>query len=214
MRLYPRTNNTLDYTVDTGSISHTIANNTSATSLFTSLTDFPNNTSWGTFTNSFVVGFSVGYTNVFAKARVNIVTSTGTVRQSGAYTAEQQVTAGDTKTFTPSISLLVSPAATDRYQLEVVIRNASGVSRTIGIAMSSSYVDTTLVQYKTLDIWSIAEYEAFDNVVLDVQAVAIGGRIKVYLAGVWVEKPIKYYNGSAWVEKPLRYHNGTTWVLT
>lgn len=214
MRLYPRTNNTLDYTVGTGSISHTIANGGSAASAFISPIDFPNNTSWETFTNSFVVGFSVGYTGIWAKARVAIVTSSGTVRQSGAYTAEQQVTAGGTKTFAPSITLLVAPAVTDRYVVEVSIRNASGVSRTIGIAMSSSYVDTTLVQYKTLDIWSIAEYEAFDNVVLDVQAVAIGGRIKVYLAGVWVEKPIKYYNGSAWVEKPLKYHNGTTWVLT
>ncbi len=38
------------------------------------------------------------------------------------------------------------------------------------------------------------------------------GRVKVYLGGSWVTKPLKVYNGSSWVEKKVKHYNGSTWV--
>lgn len=36
--------------------------------------------------------------------------------------------------------------------------------------------------------------------------------MKVFIAGVWQEKPVKVWMGTEWVVKPLRYWNGTVWV--
>ena len=50
--------------------------------------------------------------------------------------------------------------------------------------------------------------------VAQIQSVTIGtGKIVVYLASVWTEKPVKYWTGAAWVEKPLKVYNGAAWVL-
>lgn len=36
-------------------------------------------------------------------------------------------------------------------------------------------------------------------------------RVKLYLAGVWVLKPIKIFTGSAWTSKPVKTFNGSVW---
>lgn len=36
-------------------------------------------------------------------------------------------------------------------------------------------------------------------------------RLKVYLGGSWISKPIKVFLGGSWVEKTLKYHNGSAW---
>ena len=38
------------------------------------------------------------------------------------------------------------------------------------------------------------------------------GRIKVWLAGAWVQKLAKVWMGSSWVEKPLKVWSGSAWV--
>lgn len=46
-----------------------------------------------------------------------------------------------------------------------------------------------------------------------VPAAPVGGKVKVYSGGSFVEKPVKYWSGSAWVEKPLKVYTGSAWVL-
>jgi hypothetical protein len=40
------------------------------------------------------------------------------------------------------------------------------------------------------------------------------GRIKAYIGGSFVAKPVKVWNGSAFVTKPLKRWNGSSWVTT
>ena len=41
---------------------------------------------------------------------------------------------------------------------------------------------------------------------------AVTGQPKVYLAGVWVKKPVKVYLGGVWVAKPMKRYTGSVWV--
>lgn len=51
------------------------------------------------------------------------------------------------------------------------------------------------------------------NAVLSLPSGGSTGKIKVFLSGLWVEKPVKVWNGTAWVEKPLKVWNGSVWTL-
>lgn len=42
-------------------------------------------------------------------------------------------------------------------------------------------------------------------------ASAVAGRLKVYLGGAWVLKPLKWYTGGVWTTKTLKFNNGS-WV--
>lgn len=220
MRLYIRNNNTLDYTAGTGSIAYSnIANGASMTKNFVGPADFPNNSAaWTGATASVVVNFAVGYNTMYVKVRAIRVNAVGTVLASGAYTAEQTITTTVlTRTFAPAMPTIgAAPTDTDRLVIDVTIRNASGLTRTMNLnTTSASYVDSSMVQHKKLDPWMIADYDNFDNMDIVAMSMGVTNGLKVYLGGLsFEEKPLKYWNGSAWVAKPIKYYNGVTSVWT
>ena len=45
-----------------------------------------------------------------------------------------------------------------------------------------------------------------------IERAAVAGRLKVYLSGSWVPKPVKARVGASWVEKPAKVWTGSAWA--
>lgn len=107
---------------------------------------------------------------------------------------------GTARTATPPTGMTervdVSATGTQKTGIEIatVAQAAAGASGTQAATLSAS--------------------SAEDACILVAIAPAAGGKIKAYVSGAFVAKPVKVWTGSAWVVKPLKRWNGSSWVTT
>jgi hypothetical protein len=80
------------------------------------------------------------------------------------------------------------------------------------VAMQDKVVSATGTQTGSMNTTS---YVRGIGVIATFQADVVStGKIKAYVGGQFVAKPVKAWNGSSWVVKPVKRWSGTAWVPT